>query len=225
MKKLSLLFAVMLFNFYTYADIDRFRWDPYSTHQPVLYAAAISTNGPIIEFGCGYGSTDLLHQICEKNQRILISIDDDLSWLEKFSSKYLGKGYNIDNSGWHKFYFVPGKNLKDNENPAHWVKFLNEFSLLNEMTFDVCFIDQSPWLARYESFKKMKDKARFFVIHDAQCFPHKQNFNYEPYHRHSEEFDYHDSFMYYKIFSDTLIGSNVESTFPQVDFSKNIKIE
>lgn len=236
MKKLYIAFVLLIFNLKIYSDNNRFRWDTYSTHQPVLYSAVISTKGPIIEFGCGYGSTDMLHEICEKDHRILITLEDDLSWMEKFSSKYEGRGYNKDNTGWHKFYFVPGKNPKDHENPSHWVKFLNEFKLLDELNFDVCFIDQSPWLARYETLKKMKQKARFVIIHDVDYFPMKNIFGkvIKPISQMTEgEFDFHDVFIYYKVFfpdkpwpgftgPPTLIGSNIDSNFPDVDFSKNI---
>lgn len=119
------------------------RQDPYGTHQPVLYTLAINTMGPIIEFGCGNSSTDLLHEVCKQTNRLLISIDDDEAWLNKFRSKYLGDGYCEDNSGWHKFFYVPGK--FDNWDPNHWIPFLNEFFSSYQATdFELCFIDQSP---------------------------------------------------------------------------------
>jgi hypothetical protein len=199
----------------------------------------VSTTGPIIEFGCGYGSTDLLHEICEKEGRTLITLDDNLEWLNKFTRKYLGQGYNPDNSGWHKFYFVPGKKWNDHENPAHWVDFIDKFELLSSLNFDVCFIDQSPWLARYETLKKMKDKARFVVIHDAEHYPMNNIFgkvirpivNNQP-----GEFDFSDVFSAFQVFfpnqpwpgsygPPTLIGSNFEKVFPLVNFSKPIVIK
>ncbi|NRB21421.1 hypothetical protein HRU45_01630, partial [Candidatus Dependentiae bacterium] len=78
-----------------------------------------STRGPVIEFGCGDGSTALLHEICKESGRILVSLDDDLKWLDKSRKKYLGDGYEPDNSGWHKFYFVPGR--KNRVDPEHWI--------------------------------------------------------------------------------------------------------
>ena len=47
-----------------------------------------STRGPVIEFGCGDGSTALLHEICKESGRILVSLDDDLKWLDKSRKKY-----------------------------------------------------------------------------------------------------------------------------------------
>ncbi len=239
MKKIiACVFFLLLFCFVS-GDDNRFFWDSFSTHQPVLYAVAQATKGPIIEFGCGHGSTDLLHEICEKEGRILITLEDDLPWMKKFLSKYEGKGYEADNSGWHKFFYVPGKNLKDPESPAHWVKFLDEFKILDELTFDVCFIDQSPWLARWETLKRMKDKARFVVVHDVDYFPKMHIFGsvIKPIsNRREGEFDFHDIFLYSKVYfpkqpwpgdtgPPTLLGSNFDPDFPIVDYSKKIVSE
>ena len=48
---------------------------------------------------------------------------------------------------------------------------MDKFDLLSLLDFDVCFIDQSPWLARYETVKRMKDRARFVLVHDVDYFP------------------------------------------------------
>lgn len=224
---------------FLYADNNRFFWDDWSTHQPVLYAVAMSTTGPIIEFGCGHGSTDLLHEICKKEGRTLITLEDDFEWLKKFKKKYLGRGYNLDNSGWHKFYYVPGKNLDDRENPSHWVNFMENFEPLSSLDFDVCFIDQAPWLARYETVKKMKNKARFVVVHDVDYFPRNNIFGktIKPIvNRQPGEFDFSDVFSRFRVYfpnqpwpgdsgPPTLLGSNFEESFPEVDFSQRIVVK
>lgn len=240
MKFLNVCWIISLFCLTSlYSDNNRFFWDDWSTHQPVLYAVATSTRGPIIEFGCGYGSTDLLHEICEKEGRTLITLDDDLDWLNKFAQKYLGKGYNPDNSGWHKFYYVPGKNLNDSQNPSHWVDFMDNFELLSSLDFDVCFIDQAPWLARYETVKKMKDKARFVIVHDVDYFPTNNIFGKlvrPTINRNPGEFDFSEIFSTFQVYfpnepwpgdsgPPTLLGSNFEEVFPLVDFSQSIVIE
>ena len=145
-----------------------YKTNPYATHQPILYEIAINTTGPIIEFGCGDGSTDLLHDICKKNNRILISIDNDLNWLDRYKNKYLGDGYLPDNSGWHKILFVPGK-INDSD-PQHWIDFLDSCELLKEYSFDLCFIDQSPGMARTETIVRFKDKARYIILHDCDMY-------------------------------------------------------
>ena len=238
--KMSLIVPAIFLSLLSAEDKNnRFTWDAWSTHQPVLYAVAKSTTGPIIEFGCGNGSTDLLHKICQKEGRTLITLDDDLRWLNKFAKKYLGRGYSPDNSGWHKFYFVPGKNLANLEDPSHWVDFMEKLELLSSLDFDVCFIDQAPWLARYETVKKMRNKARFVIVHDFDYFPMNKVFgktikpilNNQP-----GEFDFSDVFSNFRVFfpkqpwpadtgPPTLLGSNFEVSFPEVDFSQRISIK
>lgn len=215
--------------------------DTYATHQPVLYEIAMKTTGPIVEFGCGNGSTDLLHEICKKTGRILISIDDNLEWLDQFRSKYIGDGYKKDNSGWHKFFFVPG-NI-NNSDPSHWVKFLDNCELLNSMHFDLCFIDQSPGLARTESIIRFKDKARFIILHDCDMYvgdnytafnPQRQAIGKQIKPLDSKNnipgiYDFSDTFKYFKVFfppapwpghsgPPTLLGSNFEPNLPDVDY-------
>jgi hypothetical protein len=201
------------------------RTDPYATHQPVLYEMCMRTIGPIIEFGCGNGSTDMLHEICKKNKRLLVSLDDDLEWLTKFSEKYREDG------DWHKFIFVPGKSKEDMDNPQHWVDFLNSFELLKQGV-DVCFVDQHPWLARYETIKFMRDKARYVVLHDCDYFPNNGIFGATlmPYSKnHHGLFDFSDVFLYFEVYyphdtlwigPPTLIGSDFESNFPHVNFNR-----
>lgn len=199
------------------------RTDPYRTHQPVLYEIAIHTSGPIVEFGCGYGSTDMLHEICKENKRLLISLDDNLEWLLKFSEKY------SNDSEWHKFIFVPGKNLDDMDNPRHWVEFMNICELL-KMNFDICFVDQHPWLGRFETIKHMKDKARFIILHDCDYFPMNGVFGTTLKASDINSpgvFDFSEIFRNFKVYfpigswtgPPTLLASDLKQDFPDINFN------
>ncbi len=215
--------------------------DTYGTHQPVLYEIATKTRGPIVEFGCGDSSTDLLHELCKKNKRTLISVDDNLEWLNKFKQKYLDDGYKADNSGWHKFLFVPGRT--DNSNPSHWVDFLNNCELLKTIHFDLCFIDQSPGLARTTTLMHFKDKARYIVLHDCDMYvadeyedfvPNKQAIGKQIKPLNSLKmipgiYDFSKTFHSFKVYfppkpwpghsgPPTLLGSNFESDLPSIDY-------
>lgn len=203
----------------------RWQTDPYSTHQPVLYTIATMTDGPIVEFGCGIGSTDMLHEICKKTGRTLISIDDNLSWLNRYKEKY-------EHEPWHHFYFVPGK--KDNLNPDHWIKFLQESDLFKTMTFDICFVDQSPWLGRHETIKALKYKSKYIILHDAGYFPLNNVFGTVIKHpnlkkRIPGEYDFSDIFTHFKVYfppkpwpcetgPPTLVGSQFEVPMPEVNW-------
>jgi hypothetical protein len=198
------------------------------THQPVLYEMAMRTSGPIIEFGCGYGSTELLHEICKENKRLLISLDDSLEWLNLFKEKYKS------DSEWHQFIFVTGKPSKESPSAQHWIEFLNNLDLLKECQFDICFIDQDPWQARVETIKYMRDKAKFFILHDCDYFPREGLFGttITPIvNNHPGVFDFSDVFRYYKVYfplppwpvwtgPPTLLGSDSEKDLPEIDFNE-----
>lgn len=208
----------------------RFRKDGFSTHQPVLYSVVKATSGPIIEFGCGNGSTDLLHELCQSQGRVLISLDDNMGWQDKYRKKYKGRGYEKNNKGWHKLYFVPGKDLEKKESAKHWEVFLDNFELLDDITFDVCFIDQSPWLGRVVTLNLMKERARFVIIHDVDYFAVHGIFGKvkKPTgNRIPGEFDFSDVFKKYMVYfpegrwpgrtgPPTLLGTNFEEEFPEI---------
>ena len=56
----------------------------FATHQVLLYEAVQRTTGPVIEFGCGEGSTVMLHEVCKDQNRRLVSVDNNPSWLSRY---------------------------------------------------------------------------------------------------------------------------------------------
>lgn len=224
-----------------------FAWNPYATHQPVLYKIAKMTTGPIVEFGCGEGSTDMLHSLCKATGRLLISIDHDEEWLNRYSSKYLGDGYIADNSGWHKFFSVPKH--EGNTMLEDWILFLDQCPLLKTVDFDLCFVDQSPGLARTETILRLKDRARYVILHDCDMYVAHvgeqiksidgesyiaQAIGYQiepldPQHQIPGIYDFSPTFSAFKVYfppqpwagasgPPTLLGSNFESELPDVNF-------
>jgi len=64
-------------------------WD---NHRPFLFWALEKTKEskkPIVEFGCGYGSTPYLQEYAELNSRKLISYDFDFDWAKKYNAIYV----------------------------------------------------------------------------------------------------------------------------------------
>lgn len=64
-------------------------WD---NHRPLLYWALQQTKEsklPILEMGCGEGSTPYLLDYCKKNKRELISYDYQKEWAEKYNAIYV----------------------------------------------------------------------------------------------------------------------------------------
>ena len=54
------------------------------SHYPVLAAAVARTTGPVLELGCGWGSTPMLRAMCRVMNRKLESYDTDKEWADKF---------------------------------------------------------------------------------------------------------------------------------------------
>lgn len=213
----------------------QYYWNDWATHQPVLYEIATHTNGPIIEFGCGNGSTSLLHAVCKATNRLLISIDDDEAWVKKFSQKYIGDGYEEDNSGWHKFFVVPGR-TENTYDIGYWISFLDNFEPLKTISFDLCFVDQHPGLARSETIRRLKDKAKFVILHDCDCFVSGAQelgrllVPMDPENNIPGIYDFSLSFRFSKVYfpakpwparsgPPTLLGSNFEDFIPEIDYA------
>lgn len=64
-------------------------WD---NHRPLLWWALEQTkelNLPILEMGCGEGSTPYLKEWCKKNKKDLFSYDYDKDWANKYNANYV----------------------------------------------------------------------------------------------------------------------------------------
>ena len=123
--------------------------DPYSTHQAALLAAAIATQGPILELGVGWYSTPLLHAFCAAMSRTLVSVESAGPWGEMFRAR--------DVSGWHQFFLGPGP-IAPREFPGPWA---------------VVLVDHAPpWdghvMNRMAAVRALAECARRFVIHDTE---------------------------------------------------------
>lgn len=222
---------VLFFTLTLHAEKFTFAWNTYATHQPILYEMAKKTTGPIIEFGCGDGSTAMLHNICREDQRLLISVDHDEEWLYKYSEKYLGDGFFRDNSGWHQFILVPkheGNSLLED-----WILFLDESEFLKTTPFSLCFVDQHPGPARTETIVRLKNLATYIILHDCDMFVCGElGKQIEPLDQEKQIpgiYDFSQTFLYSKVYfpptpwaghtgPPTLLGSNFSNDLPEIDF-------
>lgn len=122
----------------------------YFTHQPVLYAAVMKSKGPILELGCGDGSTPLLHELCEQQGRRLVTVENNREWWDRYRKQYVTE--------WHRFIFADD-----------WPAVLTDDQL--DIEWGVVFVDQSPWEARHQSIRIFGDHAEYVVLHDCDYFP------------------------------------------------------
>ena len=191
----------------------RFLHDPFATHQPVLYEAVLCTTGPVIEFGCGHGSTPMLHHLCTRQNRKLLTLDTDKEWLDKFT------GYATPQ---HAFIHV------DNWDAA----LIGDDRVVEPC--DVAFVDQAPFEARYYTILAIRNTAKFIVLHDCDYFPdremlgttqvaicHAEQKGSRTYHfKHYKEFFPLEPWPHPYTGPPTLLASNFESCDWDIDFEK-----
>jgi len=187
--------------------------DPYATHQPVLYVALLRTEGPVIEFGCGYGSTPLLHRVCKRHGRKLTTLENNRDWLDRFSE------YATD---WHQFVHA-----------TDWQTVLAD---IVGQPYGLAFVDQAPFEARHATILTVKDTARFVVLHDCDYFPEHGLFGkplawingtrdrghriYDDVFKHWQEFFPLEPWPYPPSGPPTLLASNFEPCDWEIDFEK-----
>lgn len=133
----------------------------FGTHMAPLITSVMNTDGPIFEMGCGDYSTPILHAICEKQQRKLLSTDTSNEWLNLF----------IDlTSTYHKFEYVPvyEDDWEKNPKPELWDKVGNQ-------NWGVVFIDHRPGERRKDDIKRFQNSADIVVVHDTET----ESYRYE----------------------------------------------
>jgi len=120
--------------------------DGHGTHQAVLHAAFHATTGPVIEFGMGYFSTPMLHDLCKASGRRLVSMDTASPWVDQF--RHL-------ESDFHTILHV-----------TEW-EHIPEVEIFFSEKWGLVFIDQHPESARIQVARRIKSNAHFIVMHDA----------------------------------------------------------
>ena len=124
----------------------------YETHFPILAASVAMTKGPVIEFGCGWFSTPMLHKMCEVMGRDLLTIESDREWASNFQWMMSKTTSNFSHG------FATG---------GHWMSVMD--SLVEYIQpWGVAFIDYKPGEEREDIAAFMADKADIVVCHDSE---------------------------------------------------------
>lgn len=117
--------------------------DTYATHLPILLEAVSRTTGPVLELGAGRGSTTALHDLCAASERLLVTVDADPEWIERFA--HLA-------SETHRFESLP--------DPAATPWLDEEWS--------VVFVDHAPGETRCKAIERARSKAEWILAHDSE---------------------------------------------------------
>jgi hypothetical protein len=72
----------------------------WSSHRPLLFLSLELTKGPVIEFGCGDGSTPYLSKYCHDTERVFKSYDSNQEWALKHGATLITDWY--DNAPYEK---------------------------------------------------------------------------------------------------------------------------
>lgn len=123
----------------------------YFTHRSVLKTVLnLINNKPILELGCGEGSTSIIHEWAIKNKVKVTTIDSQQDWLSK---------YEHFKHSLHEFICI------DNFN--NWIPYLIE----KNINWGLVFIDQGCWESRKDCLFYLKDKVDYVILHDCCYYP------------------------------------------------------
>lgn len=115
----------------------------YGTHLPCLIKALSKTTRDVLELGTGVFSTPYLRYQCMLSNRLLVSYENYKEWYD-FMLKY-----------WES-------------NDNHEINFIKDYSDAPiDREWDVVLIDQTPDISRSEEAIRLKDKAKYIVLHDS----------------------------------------------------------
>jgi len=123
----------------------------YGTHIHPLVMAVLKTEGPIIEFGTGDFSTPILHEICQYQDRLLISYDDHEEWHKNFTDLRTDK---------HEFHLV------------------EDWSKVPVIPCGVVLIDHAPAERRVVDIERFQNDCQILVVHDTDAMNY---YGYQPY--------------------------------------------
>lgn len=170
--------------------------DGFGTHRPCLVDLIKQTTGNIIECGCGNSSTVLIKELIKNTDRKLISLESNLSWLNKF------KHLEDEN---HKLFHINAGNIDNDNTGKIWTDYIENNSLIKSLDFEVCFIDQAPWTARTHTLNYFKDKCPFIIVHDVDYFPCSNKWGKatklpSPPQYNVYDFDFSDILKHYHVF-------------------------
>ena len=129
----------------------------YGSHKPALLAAALLTpgQGPVMEMGCGFHSTVLLHRmVVVEQQRYLFSTDTDEEWLSKFKT-------NLTSAN-HQFRHI--KRTKEWDQTG-----------IDRPRWSFIFIDHKPGERRVVDLIRLANRSDIIILHDTET----SSYNYE----------------------------------------------
>lgn len=113
-----------------------------TTYIPILTKVVQMTTGPVLELGAGPYSTPLLHWLCAEDRRYLLTYENYIDYF-KFAKHFQSRNHRIRHT----------KDWSDIDTKTFW---------------DVVLIDHMPDERRGEDAFRLKDTAKYIILHDSQ---------------------------------------------------------
>ncbi len=112
------------------------------SHIPILAFCVINFPGSILELGCGWYSTPLLH--CLAGDRRLLTLENEKEWFDQFK----------------KF-----------QSATHEIRLIDDWDKVNieGEPWGIAFVDHHPGPRRIVEIERLKDVAKIIVIHDVEA--------------------------------------------------------
>lgn len=111
------------------------------SHVPVLTAACMTSTGPVLELGTGFGSTLVLHGICGVQKREILSLESDKTWLGAF---------NFYRRSWHIFKHVESfVNLPEYND--EWGLAFVDHGILNQRGLSLAALKNVPVVVAHDT--------------------------------------------------------------------------
>ena len=181
---------------------DEYKSNGYATHQLVLEKILEINNKPILELGCGDGSTEMISYYSNKKSLKTISVESDKLWLDKY------------------LHFT--SNLHEFINLHNFDDWLDYYDTL-KYDFGLVFVDQSNWSSRTDAVNYFKNKSDYIILHDCDWFATNNELGFEKMRiiekNNVGERNYDKTFKYWieyfpeywfgKTGPPTLLGSNI----------------
>ena len=114
----------------------------YNSHRPVLKVALTNiTEGTIIEFGMGEGSTEILSMAAKEQERRFISYENNPEWYAKMVRLH---------------------------SPYNNLKFVTDWDKASIIKCAILFVDHAPAERRKIEIERFKGKAEVIIVHDTE---------------------------------------------------------
>lgn len=122
----------------------------YHTHQKYLKEELnkLPQNAHVLELGVGDGSSPIMSEYCLNNPSCRVqAFETSSDWAHKTKDKYcLSSNYSLAVlSSWD---------------------LLESHLNVEDVIYDLVFVDQSPWAARINSIKLLSSRTKVFILHD-----------------------------------------------------------